>query len=226
MMKNKFRILAVVLALCMSVLCCPTALAATDINTFQVVTYSQTSTLQIGQRVVITGTPNYGAATSNASTNLFGFDTSEGVWYIAIGKTSVAAFQAAMPAQKISLYGMYAGTMENGMPILDIQQGAVRCDSELHETSDLNAAGQKIIDDAAAKAAEEQAAAEKAAQQQAVAAQQSKASSGKSNSQMVWIPRTGHKYHSNPNCSNMKNPSKVDIQTARNLGYDPCKKCY
>lgn len=226
MRRKWLRSLGVILALCMSMLCSPVALATTDINDFHVVSYAQTGALQIGQRVFITGTPNYNAATSNDSTNLFGFDTSEGVWYISIGKTSVAAFQAAMPAQRVVLYGMYAGTMENGMPILDIQQGAVRCNSVLQETPDLNAAGQKIIDDAAAKAAEEQAAAEKAAQQQAVAAQQSKASSGKSNSQMVWIPRTGHKYHSNPNCSNMKNPSKVDIQTARNLGYDPCKKCY
>jgi len=43
---------------------------------------------------------------------------------------------------------------------------------------------------------------------------------------MVWIPRTGKKYHSNPNCSNMKNPSQVDIAVAKNRGYGPCSKCY
>lgn len=164
MRRNRLRILAVILALCMSMLCSPVALATTDINDFHVVPYAQTGTLQIGQRVFITGTPNYSAATSNDTTNLFGFDTSEGVWYISIGKTSVAAFQAAMPAQQVTLYGMYAGTMENGMPILDIQQGAVRCNSELLEAPDLSAAGQKIVDEAAAKAAEEKAAAEREAQ--------------------------------------------------------------
>lgn len=222
MRRKWLRSLGVILALCMSMLCSPVALATTDINDFHVVSYAQTGTLQIGQRVFITGTPNYSAATSNDTTNLFGFDTSEGVWYISIGKTSVAAFQAAMPAQQVVFYGMYAGTMENGMPILDIQQGAVRCNSVLQETPDLSTSGQKIIDETAAKAAEEQAATERKEQKQTVTAQQS---SGKSNSQMVWIPRTGHKYHSNPNCSNMKNPSKVDIQTAKSMGYDPCKKC-
>lgn len=42
----------------------------------------------------------------------------------------------------------------------------------------------------------------------------------------VWIPKTGHKYHSNPNCSNMKNPSKVTRSQAEAWGYDACKKCW
>ena len=43
---------------------------------------------------------------------------------------------------------------------------------------------------------------------------------------MVWIPKTGKKYHSSSSCSNMKNPSKVTRSEAINRGYDPCKKCY
>ncbi|MBQ7329729.1 MAG: MBL fold metallo-hydrolase [Oscillospiraceae bacterium] len=43
---------------------------------------------------------------------------------------------------------------------------------------------------------------------------------------MVWIPKTGSKYHSSSSCSNMKNPSKVTKSEAINLGYEPCKKCY
>lgn len=43
---------------------------------------------------------------------------------------------------------------------------------------------------------------------------------------MVWIPRTGSKYHSNSNCSNMKNPTQVTISEATSMGYEPCKKCY
>lgn len=42
----------------------------------------------------------------------------------------------------------------------------------------------------------------------------------------VWIPRSGKKYHSNPNCSKMKNPSEVSIDEAISRGYTPCKKCY
>ena len=43
---------------------------------------------------------------------------------------------------------------------------------------------------------------------------------------MVWIPRTGQRYHRNQNCSGMKNPSYVTIEEAKRLGFTPCKKCY
>lgn len=43
---------------------------------------------------------------------------------------------------------------------------------------------------------------------------------------MVWIPKTGSKYHRNSSCSNMKNPSQVTKSQAINRGYEPCKKCY
>ena len=43
---------------------------------------------------------------------------------------------------------------------------------------------------------------------------------------MVWISGSGKKYHSNPNCSNMKNPSQVPISQAQSSGREPCKKCY
>ena len=46
------------------------------------------------------------------------------------------------------------------------------------------------------------------------------------NSEMVWIPKTGSKYHNNSGCSNMKNPSHVSKQIAIQRGYEPCKKCY
>lgn len=45
-------------------------------------------------------------------------------------------------------------------------------------------------------------------------------------SDMVWIPKSGKKYHSNPSCSNMKSPSQVTIDTAQARGYTPCSKCY
>lgn len=42
----------------------------------------------------------------------------------------------------------------------------------------------------------------------------------------VWIPKTGSKYHNNPNCSNMKDPLQISKEEAENRGYEPCKKCY
>lgn len=44
--------------------------------------------------------------------------------------------------------------------------------------------------------------------------------------QMVWVSRTGTKYHSDPNCSNMKNPSHKTLSEAESLGRTPCSKCY
>ena len=44
--------------------------------------------------------------------------------------------------------------------------------------------------------------------------------------EMVWIPKTGSKYHRKSSCSNMKNPSQVTKGEAERRGYEPCKKCY
>ena len=44
--------------------------------------------------------------------------------------------------------------------------------------------------------------------------------------EMVWIPKSGKKYHSHSGCSNMKNPSQVTKEEAEDRGYEPCKKCY
>ncbi len=43
---------------------------------------------------------------------------------------------------------------------------------------------------------------------------------------MVWIPKTGSKYHSDPECSNMKDPTQVSLSQAESMGYTPCKKCW
>ena len=42
----------------------------------------------------------------------------------------------------------------------------------------------------------------------------------------VWIPQSGSKYHSNPSCSNMENPTQVTKEKAESMGFTPCKKCY
>lgn len=46
--------------------------------------------------------------------------------------------------------------------------------------------------------------------------------------QMVWIASSGNgtKYHSDPTCSNMKNPTQISIDEAIGRGKTPCSKCY
>lgn len=42
--------------------------------------------------------------------------------------------------------------------------------------------------------------------------------------QMVWIPKTGSKYHKKQTCSNMKNPRHVTKDEAISMGYERCSK--
>ena len=44
--------------------------------------------------------------------------------------------------------------------------------------------------------------------------------------EMVWIPTSGSKYHSNSSCSGMNNPRQVTLSDAQSMGYTPCKKCH
>lgn len=44
--------------------------------------------------------------------------------------------------------------------------------------------------------------------------------------EMVWITKSGKKYHSNSKCSNMKAPYQVSKENAMNSGRGPCSKCY
>lgn len=44
--------------------------------------------------------------------------------------------------------------------------------------------------------------------------------------QMVWIPKTGHKYHSSPTCSGMHDPRQVTLMEAMKRGYTPCSRCH
>ncbi len=45
------------------------------------------------------------------------------------------------------------------------------------------------------------------------------------NEQMVWIPKSGSKYHRTSTCSNMKNPHQVTLSGAISRGFDPCGRC-
>lgn len=80
--------------------------------------------------------------------------------------------------------------------------------------------------EAAEQTAAEQAAAEQATQEQAQQEEQASQEQKQPQEQMVWIPQSGSKYHSNPSCSGMNNPTQVTISEAQSMGYEPCKKCY
>lgn len=43
--------------------------------------------------------------------------------------------------------------------------------------------------------------------------------------QMVWIPRSGSRYHRTSTCSNMKDPQEVTVSEAISRGFTPCKRC-
>ena len=213
-MKKQFRILAAALALCLSLLCCPAAFAAVDSSSCQTVPYAQATSQPLGQPITITGTPNYSAATSNDTAFIFGFDTADGVWYVAVQKSKFDAFKAAAPAQQMTLYGVYAGTLDvNGTT---------------SDTTALYTAGQKKLDAQKAAASSKKTTTTSGSKSTASSKKSTgSASSGQTTSQMVWIPtHGGKKYHSNPNCSGMKGPEKVSLSTAKSRGFTACKKCY
>ena len=45
-------------------------------------------------------------------------------------------------------------------------------------------------------------------------------------SDVVWLPKSGKKYHCRPDCSNMKSPVETTVTDAVKMGYEPCKRCY
>lgn len=53
----------------------------------------------------------------------------------------------------------------------------------------------------------------------------SSSSSSQEAGTMVWVSKTGKKYHSSSSCSNMKNPSQVSLSAAQSRGLTPCSKC-
>lgn len=44
--------------------------------------------------------------------------------------------------------------------------------------------------------------------------------------EMVWIPKSGKKYHRIPDCSGMNNPSQIPLSEAQALGIPPCSNCW
>ena len=48
----------------------------------------------------------------------------------------------------------------------------------------------------------------------------------KTSNPTVWVASGGKKYHSNPNCSHMKNPTSMTRDDALNKGYTACNVCW
>ncbi len=44
--------------------------------------------------------------------------------------------------------------------------------------------------------------------------------------EMVWVPKTGKKYHTNWNCGGMDGPTCVTKEEAIAQGFEPCSRCY
>ena len=118
------------------------------------------------------------------------------------------------------------GVTSNTVHITVIDSARIAAEEEAARKSAEEAAKKAAEEEAARKAAEEEAA-RKAAEEEAAkkAAEEAKANQ-KPKEKMVWIPSSGSKYHSNPSCSNMTNPTQVTISEAKDMGYTPCKKCY
>lgn len=49
---------------------------------------------------------------------------------------------------------------------------------------------------------------------------------GEEKTEVVWVSGNGTKYHSTPNCSNMKSPRELTIEEAERQNYTPCSKCH
>lgn len=213
---KSLRAVAAALVLCACMTACSSTAAvapAQDTAAYKAVTYTQDDALLNGERVYITGTPDYGDTKSSASGNLFAFRTANKVWYVLIGDTSVAKFSSAVSAGQMKLYGAYSGALsESEAPVLDIQNGYI-------ETS-----GKRVKYSAAVSAGTQTA----ATQQTGTAAtgSQNASSANKSIGSTVYVAGSGNGkcYHSSPNCSNMKKPRAISLSEAQRY-YKPCSKC-
>lgn len=99
------------------------------------------------------------------------------------------------------------------------------------------AEAEKLAAEQAAKAEAERIAAEQAEAERLAASSQSYGYSSSENystasvnedniGNMVWITRTGSKYHSHGNCGNSQYVSQVTREQAEARGLGPCSKCY
>lgn len=98
---------------------------------------------------------------------------------------------------------------------------------EKREAEEKAAAEKAAAEEAAKKEAEERAAAEAAAAKEAEERAQAEVQREENKGTTVYVASSGKgkRYHSNPNCSNMKGVDELTESEARAQGYTPCKKC-
>lgn len=117
---------------------------------------------------------------------------------------------------------------EGTASIVFIANGSVTSNSTTITVIDKEAEEQKAKEEAERKAAEEEAKklAEEDARKQAEEEATIQEVQQEPQEEMVWIPSSGSKYHSNSSCSGMNNPRQVTLSDAQSMGYTPCKKCH
>lgn len=87
------------------------------------------------------------------------------------------------------------------------------------EEAEKKAEEERLAQEAAAKAEAERVA-------QAQVQQQSNQTQQVANTEMVWITKTGKKYHRISNCGNSKTSRQVPLSQAEASGLTPCDTCY
>lgn len=140
-----------------------------------------------------------------------------GAEYEALGRGSSGAAVEELQLRLIEL-GYLSGKADGDYgPKTEKAVKAFQKEAGLGETGEADARTQEALYASYAPAAPEPTAKPK---------EQGKAKKSSGSGQLVWIPNSGKRYHSNKNCSNMKNPTQVTIEEAINLGFTPCKKCF
>ena len=157
-----------------------------------------------------------GGLCAHASTGSGSFVGQYGEAYEALERGSSGAAVEELQLRLIEL-GYLSGKADGDYgPKTEKAVEAFQREAGLGQTGEADAMTQEALFAASAPAAPEPAAKPKEQ------AKQRSSGSG----QLVWIPNTGKRYHSNKKCSNMKNPTQVTIEEAVRLGFTPCKKCY
>ena len=142
------------------------------------------------------------------------------------GKLKVSDKTISFTAPKAGSYNIWAdhnGVKSNTL-VVNVEDKAAIAKKEAEEKAKQEEEERLAAEQAEqARLAEEQAQAQAEPEAQAVSQPQT---TEQNQTEMVWIPASGKKYHSRSNCSNMKNPRQVSLSEAQSAGYEPCKKCH
>jgi len=141
---------------------------------------------------------------------------------------------AAQAAAPLPIAASAVGTAEpEAVPVTEIETTAAVSEPETTAAAQTTSAAPETEKPAETSAAAETASAVPVAETEAApettaatTASAAQAEPAQAEEQMVWISKTGKRYHSNPACSGMNQPSHVPLSTARAMGLTPCKRCY